>query len=270
MNYKDIALFTDLDGTLFTSERTVSEENRRAIRRFIDGGGSFGISTGRAPANAGLMLPGMEMNTWSVVLNGAEGYHFVRRQSCGETSLPKKEIMALVDWVLKELPMVNVQLCTPDRLFFLSDPQFADEDFVTSHQPLEYAAPEAVAQEKWMKILFCAPRPILQQLLDYAGATGEAGVMDSVFTNEVYLEFLPRNTNKGTCLAGLRQQPELWGKTFVAIGDYTNDIELLQEADIAVAVANALPAVKKIADYVVCSNDEHALAYLIDVLIPSL
>lgn len=60
------------------------------------------------------------------------------------------------------------------------------------------------------------------------------------------------------------------GKTIFAIGDYTNDLELLQEADIAIAVANALPEVKAAADYVICSNDEDAIAYLIDVLIPEM
>ena len=64
--------------------------------------------------------------------------------------------------------------------------------------------------------------------------------------------------------------PELQGRTFVAVGDYTNDLELLQEADVAVAVGNALPEVKQIADHVICSNDEDAIAYLIDELIPGL
>ena len=95
-------------------------------------------------------------------------------------------------------------------------------------------------------------------------------VMDSVYTNEVYLEFLPLHANKGSCLHQLRELPEMQNRVFVAIGDYTNDIELLQEADVAVAVGNALQEVKAVADHVVCTNDEHALAYLIDVLIPKL
>ena len=37
-----------------------------------------------------------------------------------------------------------------------------------------------------------------------------------------------------------------------------------------VAVGNALPEVKAVADHVICTNDEDAIAYLIDVLIPSL
>jgi hydroxymethylpyrimidine pyrophosphatase-like HAD family hydrolase len=60
------------------------------------------------------------------------------------------------------------------------------------------------------------------------------------------------------------------GKTVVAVGDYTNDLELLKEADIAVAVDNALPEVKAVADHVICSNNDDALAFLIEQLLPKL
>ncbi len=49
MDYHNLALFSDLDGTLLDSQRQVSRENRQALEHFIAGGGLFGISTGRAP-----------------------------------------------------------------------------------------------------------------------------------------------------------------------------------------------------------------------------
>ena len=76
MDYHNLALFSDLDGTLLDSQRQVSRENRQALEHFIAGGGLFGISTGRAPLNALALLPGVPINTWSVVLNGAEAYRY--------------------------------------------------------------------------------------------------------------------------------------------------------------------------------------------------
>ena len=64
MKYAGVALFTDLDGTLFNSQHAVSEKNRDAIARFTRQGGSFGISTGRGPVNAKQMLEGVELNAW--------------------------------------------------------------------------------------------------------------------------------------------------------------------------------------------------------------
>lgn len=270
MKYCDVALFTDLDGTLFNNRREVSEENRAAIARFIAAGGCFGISTGRSPENADAMLPGVPINSWSVVLNGAEAYHFSKKKSAHERCLPKENMAQLIRWVYETLPEVNIQLCTADKLLFLSRQEYADKDFVNTHQPMaEMCLDEAMAFP-WLKVLFCAPRRVLLQLHAYARSIRATEVMDSVYTHETYLEFLPRNANKGSCLLELRQQPDLAGRTFFAIGDYTNDIELLQEADVAVAVGNALPEVKAVADHVICSNEDHALAYLIDNLIPIL
>ena len=270
MRYSDVALFTDLDGTLFNSAREVSPENRRAIEYFMENGGSFGISTGRAPANALEKLPGLTMNTWSVVLNGAEAYHFQQQRATSQTLLPKDVMAALIGWVYENMPEVNIQLCTDDRLLLLSRPELSDADFVETHQPMDEMSPEEALAYPWLKVLFCAHRPVLEKLYEYARASGAAAAMDSVYTHATYLEFLPPRTNKGSCLAALRSEPELKGKTFIAIGDYTNDIELLREADVAVAVANALPEVKAVADHIVCSNDAHALADLIHNLIPNL
>lgn len=270
MKYSDVALFTDLDGTLFNSQSQVSEKNKEAIRRFTEQGGSFGISTGRGPINAREMLPGVEMNTWSVVLNGAEAYHYEKQKAASPICLPQEPAEKLMAWVIEELPEVNIILYTEDKLLFPSDPAYGNPWFIEHHQPMEIVTLEEAKTHNWMKLLFCAPRPVLETIKAHGRATGAETAMDSVDSHLLYVEYMPRGVNKGRCLRDLRQRPDLLGKTMVAIGDYTNDLELLEEADVAVAVGNALPEVKKIADHIICSNDEDAIAYLIDVLIPEL
>ena len=270
MKYTDVALFTDLDGTLFNSHHAVSEKNREAILRFTQQGGSFGISTGRGPVNAKEMLEGVELNAWSVVLNGGEAYNYQTGAVVSPVHLDKVAAEKLMAWVIENLPEVNIMLCTEEKLLFPSRPEYADGHFVDTHQPMDMISLEAAKDFNWMKILFCAPRPMLEQIKTHGEATGAEGAMESVYTSPVYLEYMPPKVNKGNCLRSLRNLPQLRGKCFVAIGDYTNDLELLREADVAVAVGNALPEVKAVADHVICTNDEDAIAYLIDVLIPSL
>ena len=132
------------------------------------------------------------------------------------------------------------------------------------------ASLQEAASHSWLKILFSGDREILEQISAKAKQMRIPESADMVYTTYTYLEFLPKDTSKGNCLHDLRQQPELASRTFIAIGDYSNDIELLQEADVAIAVANALPEVKAIADFITRSNDEHALADLIENIIPRL
>ena len=52
-------------------------------------------------------------------------------------------------------------------------------------------------------------------------------------------------------------------KTLVAIGDFYNDLEMIKDADIGVAVAAAPDQVKAVADLVVCDVHQGAMAQLI-------
>jgi hydroxymethylpyrimidine pyrophosphatase-like HAD family hydrolase len=52
----------------------------------------------------------------------------------------------------------------------------------------------------------------------------------------------------------------------IAIGDYDNDIKILKKAKIGIAVANANESTKAAADCLTVSNEEHAIAKVIDDL----
>jgi len=52
----------------------------------------------------------------------------------------------------------------------------------------------------------------------------------------------------------------------ICVGDYENDIGMLRRADMGVAVSNALDCVRAAADITLCSNDENAIAALIEQL----
>ena len=53
-------------------------------------------------------------------------------------------------------------------------------------------------------------------------------------------------------------------KNTVALGDYNNDLGMLKTAGAGIAVANALPEVKAVADRITVSNNEHAIAKTVE------
>lgn len=63
--------------------------------------------------------------------------------------------------------------------------------------------------------------------------------------------------------AVLRMKEKTGADRVVAFGDNLNDIPMLQAADVAVAVENALPEVKEIADIVIYLNTDDAVAEFI-------
>lgn len=270
MDYTGLALFTDLDRTLFNNARQISPENRRALEEFQAKGGLFGISTGRAPMNALALMPKLSTNTWSVVLNGAEAYHFGTGTVAFPRLLPQVLMAGFLGYVLEKLPQVNILLCSESRIFFLSPEALADPDFLQSHRPCTFAGLDRVLAYPWLKVLFRAPRSVLEQLEEAAQGMALFEAVDRVYTSPVYLEFLPKRVHKGRCLRDLRCLNALQGKKLIAVGDWTNDIELLDEADFSAAVANALPEVKTHADVILPSNEDSAIAHLIYEVVPTL
>lgn len=270
MDYTGFALFSDLDGTLFDAQRQVSRENRQALERFTAGGGLFGISTGRSPMNALGFLPKVPINSWSVVLNGAEAYNFQTCTVAFPRVLPQLRLAAFLQLVLERLPQVDVLLCSESRLFFLSPRETVDGDLFISHQPCVFTTLKIALGYPWLKVVFCASRPVLETLRTEAEQRGIFELIDSVYSSPRLLEFLPRGVHKGRCLRDLRCLDVLRDKKMIAVGDYTNDLELLAEADVAVAVENALPEVKAAADFITAPNQDHAIAYLIDHILPRL
>ena len=85
-----------------------------------------------------------------------------------------------------------------------------------------------------------------------------------------YHEILPMDASKGEAIRFLREHPSIRGRTILAAGDYWNDYELLEQADIAVAPANAIDEIKAICQYTTVSNNEHVIKHIIEDIIPVL
>jgi Cof subfamily protein (haloacid dehalogenase superfamily) len=91
---------------------------------------------------------------------------------------------------------------------------------------------------------------------------GEARLMEIMLKD--CIEVLPPNTSKGTTLKSHIEKLGIQPENMMAIGDSTNDIEMLQLAGIGVAVGNANDKLKAVADVVVASSDEHGVAEAIN------
>ena len=275
MRAEQTALFTDLDGTLFNSRGQVSPENRAAIEGYMARGGVFAISTGRAPYNALRFIGDLPTNAPSVVFNGAGVYDF----STGETGftlhLDRDGTFPIFQWVLDELPSADVQLYTDREIVYCSPLETAQPDFLDIHQPSRYVPLPDMAEVPVVKALILAGAEDMDRLGEKlkANAPGRYDLkLGAVIlgTRISYYEMMPPEATKGRALHGLRGHPKLAGRTVLAAGDYWNDYELLQEADVPVAPANAIGEIKALCRFTAASNDEHAIRHIIEEIIPML
>ena len=278
MRADETILFSDLDGTLFDSRGRISRENRAAIERYMAAGGRFAFSTGRAPVNAKRFLGGLPTNAPSVVYNGAGVYDFSDGTYQFLLHLDKGEVFPILRWALENIPGLDLQIYTDDEILYCTPEAAAQKDFLEIHRPVRFVTLDELtaADAPVVKSLLLSEESLLPRMGEYLEPRA-AGRYDLTLGTVMlggnylrYYEAMPPGATKGSALHALRSHPSTAGRTILAAGDYWNDFDLLREADVPVCPANAIDEIKALCRFVTVSNDESAIAKIIDEVIPSL
>ena len=90
----------------------------------------------------------------------------------------------------------------------------------------------------------------------------------TIFKSEpYYCEILNKEASKGQAVHRLAASLQLSQHEIMAIGDHPNDLDMVQNAGIGVAMGNAVDEVKNIADYITSTNNEDGVAKAIEKFI---
>ena len=107
--FDGILLVSDLDSTLLTNDKRISEGNRAAIDRFVAAGGRFTFITGRSPIGTGSVFAQYTPDAPVGCLNGGAVYDARTKQYAWSLPLdPRAEV--LVDYVIDRFPDIGVAL----------------------------------------------------------------------------------------------------------------------------------------------------------------
>ena len=272
MKPNETAIFCDLDGTLFDHTGSVSARNRDAIRRYTQAGGLFAIATGRCPGNMAEYLDGVAYNAPSIVLNGAAVFDSGRDRFLYTQFADSEAIAEVLFECRAHHPSLDLQVYTERDILYVSPEETVDRLFFELHRSSHFVSIEEALRKPWFKSLLFGDRGELREIEAFLTAKGLADRFDRVYAStdivpgSEYLELLPKGINKGTALTVCRGLDCYRGRTLIAVGDYNNDLELLAAADIAASPANANDAIKAITDIFLPSNNDSAIAALIDRL----
>jgi len=100
-------------------------------------------------------------------------------------------------------------------------------------------------------------------------AISECGLELEVILNKESVMLLPHGIDKMTGLDAALHELQLSPHNLVGVGDAENDHVFMQGCEYSVAVANAIPALKEMADFVTQGNRGSGVVELIDKLIAS-
>lgn len=86
------------------------------------------------------------------------------------------------------------------------------------------------------------------------------------WTSSHLIEINANGANKGAALHRIAEMLDVPPENTIGIGDSANDYEMLRQAGVGVAVANALEGAKDLADFISPSNEEDGVAWVLTQL----
>ncbi len=252
--YDGCLICTDMDGTLLTTDKHLSRENADAIKYFQEQGGLFTVATGRywdfVEDYKDVFVP----NTLVISLNGCAISEYGTRKIVRCTTMDKS-CFNDAEYIFNSCPQLTMLLVNTTNGFEAVKPTNLGR-----LSELEINERNVIYKMTYM----CLPGHTLNgQTRDFfAGFSKDRYNCEQSWPGG--MEYYPLEGGKHNAVMWLKRHTG--SDKLVCVGDFENDIGMLSVADTGVAVANALDSVKAAADYVTVSNDESAIARVIEKL----
>lgn len=269
MAIKLIAL--DLDGTTLNKEGKLSERNRKALQAAADKGVKIVIATGRPFCALPDELKEFEPIRYVLTSNGARIFDLREGKSFYENCLQPHSVEAAVE--LLE-PTKYVLETFVDGVAYIEGWFYRQiEESRKSYRSVDYILSTRQPQDNFYQFMLdnkhgienvnvnfedISEKPAMKLKLE---ALPDVTITSSFDHN---LEIGGATTSKAEALKQMCSLLGIEMSEMMAAGDSPNDMAMLKEAGLAVAVGNAKPEVKAIADFIAPDHDEDGVAVAVE------
>jgi len=271
MNHNIKMIGLDMDGTLLTTEKKLTAYTKAVLRKALEQGIEIVLSTGRAITGIPkelLEMPGMK---YAVTINGARILDLRENKVIYENTLSIETALKLLDIIgeydaIQEAFINSVCYSSKDKLSHANDyfvhPSIA-EYIVKSRTPVENVRATVIEKNSSVDKVNGQFRNAEDKKSSYELLTKVPGVVvvSSLGNN---WEINAEGTDKGSAMLKLGELLGIQREEIMACGDGMNDIAMLKAVGLGVAMENADPEVREVADYITASNDEDGVAKAIE------
>ena len=263
------AVAVDVDGTLLDSNHRLRDDVKEALKDLVENDFHVILATARGPKILGAVLRLLPFSPLLVCFSGA----WVGELDT-ETFRPTREIlnrrhsMVVARSIVAKALELNVEpnILTVDtwRARKMTR-EIALESQIAECSPLITPALFEDGLEPNKILLITAEEESNEPL--HTIADSMQSVCNAAFSKPNYLEIVPLGVHKAEALRHLTAILGLRLSQVAAIGDGLNDLEMLREAGLGIAMGNAPDGVKSEADWVTGTNNEGGVAQAVRKLL---
>jgi len=256
---------SDVDGTLLTKDKTLTDGARRAVRRLHEAGIGFTITSSRPTIGMRFLIEPLAITLPVGAFNG----------SC------------IVDPELKPIerhlipaPAVERSLKVLNE-FGIDIWLFTNDLWLTRHPDADYVPHEkrAIRADPTIVEDFA---PYLSSACKIVGSTSDAGLLQrceaaiqqalgtqatAVRSQSYYLDITPPGCDKGTFVQWIAKRLGISTDAVATIGDMQNDLAMFKTSGLSIAMGNATDDVKRSATLVTTSNENEGFAEAMEMVL---
>ena len=274
MNIKAIIL--DIDGTLYNSQKMISERTKKALLDIQNRGTKLVLASGRPISNMEHIMHELEMDKHHGLL---VAYNGASVMDCETKEIVYNKTMSTLEAksVLNHLKNFNlIPMIAHEGVMYVND-VFSGMIQYNGKQIniIEY-------ESRGGKYTLCEKRDLaefvdfpLNKILiagdpDYLKENHSkvsepfVGNLSSMFTAAFYYEFTAQGVDKANALHEVLVPMGILPEETISFGDGQNDLSIIRFAGLGVAMGNAVDELKNAADEVTLSHDEDGIAHIIE------
>ena len=256
---------SDVDGTLLTKDKTLTDDAKAAVRRLHEAGIGFTIVSSRPTIGMGFLIAPLAITLPFGAFNGS----------------------SIVDAKLKPVEQHLIPQAVAKRCIDMLDERgidiwlFTNDRWLTRNPDGEYVGHEkrAIKHDPTIVVDFA---PYLGQACKIVGASSDAALLQrceadmqqmvgndatAVRSQTYYLDVTPPGHDKGTFVADIAKRLGVSLDNVATIGDMQNDLPMFARSGISFAMGNASDDVKSRATHVTETNERDGFARAMDVVL---
>ena len=275
-------LLADVDGTLVTREKVLTDRTRDAVRKLNEAGIGFAITSGRPPLGMKMVVEALDLTTPIAAFNGGVFLNpdfSIIDQNVLSGAIAKQVIEIITahkldvwiyrgnDWFVHERHGSHVDREEKTVKF--------PPTVVPSFDDLLDNVAKIVGVSDDLEAVAKCEKDVQQQFNEEvsckAGANSSgAEYVSAARSQPYYLDVTHPRANKGAVVDRLSELLGIKSSEIATIGDMPNDVPMFQRSGLSIAMGNASADVQHSADYVTTSNEDEGFAQAVERFVLSI
>jgi len=255
-------MIADVDGTLVTQEKVLTDRAIAAVHKLHDAGILFAVTSGRPPRGMSMLIDPLNLTT---PISGFNGGIVVDREM---NVIDQKVIQQdLVQPMFKLLRSMNLDIWVyQGAKWFVGDrkaPHVDREAWTVKFEPTVVEDIESITESVAKIVGVSDDLGAIQAATE--AAHKEFGTHVSAEPSQpYYLDITHPEANKGSTVEYLASKYMIPSEAIATIGDMPTDVLMFERSGVGIAMGNAKPDVQKAARDVTLSNEQEGFAVAVE------